>query len=221
MKHITTALDRKSPRTLPATALLAAVLILLSFTPFGYLRIGVISISLLMIPAAVGAVTCGIRSAVFLGGLFGLTSFVQCFGIDSLKTFMYSVSPVRTAIICLLPRLLAGLCIGLIARRARALGLCSYAICGFCGAVCNSVFFFSTLVVCFWQNPAFMSEMTERGVQNDSLFTFFTSFLGFNFMFEALVCFAVTFLIGWMMERAGMISAVNPFEHHPKGLLNR
>jgi len=213
--------EQKEPRTLPATAILAAVLILMSFTPFGYLHIGVVSMSLLMLPAAVGAVTCGVRSAVILSALFGLTSFLQCFGNDSFGKLLYSVSPALTFLACMLPRLLAGLCTGLSGRHARRLGLCSYAICGFCGAVFNSVFTFLAIVLCFWQTPAFCTAIAGIGIETDSLFSFFTAFLGFNFMFEAIACFTVTFLVGWLMERAGMISAVNPFEHDLKGLLNR
>ena len=221
MKRNPSVSEQKAPRTVTATAVLAAVLVLMSFTPFGYLHIGVVSMSLLMIPVAVGAVTCGICSAVILSVLFGVTSFLQCFGLDSFGTLLYSVSPSMTVIACILPRLLAGLCTGLTGMRTKKLGLCSYAVSGFCGAMFNSVFTFLALVLCFWNSSAFRTAIAEMGIETDSLFSFFTAFLGFNFMFEAFACLAATFLVGSLMERAGMISAADPFEHNLKGLLNR
>lgn len=211
--------DLPDSRRIAVTVVLAAFLIVMALTPFGYLRIGVISMSLLMIPVAVGASVCGVWTAVLLGLLFGVTSFAGGFGIDSFCTFICSLSVFRALILCLLPRVLAGLFTGLVGQRMKRLGLCSYAVTGFCAAVFNSVLYFATMTACFWNDSAFLAEVAAHGISTASLYTFFTGMIGFNFLFEAVAGALMTFLVGWLMKRAGMITIANPFEPNMKGMI--
>ena len=48
-----------STRDMVTTAMLSAILLLMSYTPLGYLNIGPLAISLNMIPVAVGAIALG------------------------------------------------------------------------------------------------------------------------------------------------------------------
>lgn len=56
-------------------ALLTAVLILMAFTPIGYLRVGVVEITFMMIPVIVGACASG----ALWGACLGLYSVLQAF----------------------------------------------------------------------------------------------------------------------------------------------
>ena len=49
----------KKVRTLTYLAVLTAIIFLLSFTPIGYLKIGVLEISFLTIPVIIGAMVLG------------------------------------------------------------------------------------------------------------------------------------------------------------------
>jgi uncharacterized membrane protein len=69
------------PRELTLLGLLTAVLLVMSFTPLGYLNIGPLAITLNTIPVAVGAIALGPTGGAILGGIFGITSFLQCLGI--------------------------------------------------------------------------------------------------------------------------------------------
>ena len=54
------------------TAVLAAVVLLMAFTPLGYLRIGPVSITFLVIPVVIGGMTlgpCGAASWALCSGL--------------------------------------------------------------------------------------------------------------------------------------------------------
>ena len=62
--------------------LLTAIVILMAFTPLGYLRTAGLEITFIMIPVIVGAILLGPGAGALLGGVFGLTSFVQCFGMS-------------------------------------------------------------------------------------------------------------------------------------------
>ena len=58
--------------------LMAAVLILMAYTPLGYLNIGPLAISFNVIPVAISAVVLGPVGGAVAGAIFGLTSFGQC-----------------------------------------------------------------------------------------------------------------------------------------------
>ena len=63
-------------------AVLIAIMLILAFTPLGYLRIGPLAISLMTIPVVIGAMILGPAGGAVLGLVFGLTSFYQCFAGD-------------------------------------------------------------------------------------------------------------------------------------------
>ncbi|MDY3274271.1 MAG: ECF transporter S component, partial [Agathobacter sp.] len=58
-------------------ALLTAIVILMAYTPLGYLKVGAVSITFIVVPVAVGAVLLGVKAGAFLGLVFGLTSLAQ------------------------------------------------------------------------------------------------------------------------------------------------
>ena len=64
-------------RRLTQLALLAALLLVMNFTPLGYLQVGPLSMSLMSIPVAIGAMLMGPVDGAILGGVFGATSFLQ------------------------------------------------------------------------------------------------------------------------------------------------
>ena len=66
--------SNSSVRRMAALALLIAIIVVMSYTPLGYLQIGPIQMSLLTIPVAIGAVVMGPTDGAILGGVFGLTS---------------------------------------------------------------------------------------------------------------------------------------------------
>ena len=94
-------------------ALLVAVLLVMNYTPLGYLQVGPLSMSLLTIPVAIGAMTLGPVAGAILGGVFGTTSFVSALRTPSvMSAAMLQASPVGTFITCFVARVLVGLCAG-------------------------------------------------------------------------------------------------------------
>ncbi len=101
------------------TALFAAIIITMAFTPLGYIPLFVINATIIHIPVILGALFCGPKSGAFLGFLFGLTSFLKnTLAPTSLSAFVFS--PVlaystigtpgifKSAFICFVPRILVG-----------------------------------------------------------------------------------------------------------------
>ena len=113
----------KTPKTrrqktvlLVETAMLAAIVVVMTLTPLGYLRVGPLELTLIMVPVIIGAVTCGPTVGAVLGGVFGITSFVQCFMGSPLGAILVSLSIPKTFVICVVTRVLAGWLCGLIFR---------------------------------------------------------------------------------------------------------
>lgn len=135
-------------------AILLAILLIMAFTPLGYLKIGPLSVSFLTLPVAIGAVILGPKAAIILGAAFGLTSFYQCLGMDALGVALMGVSPVRTFIMCFVPRVLIGVITGYLYQLLKYKNdKVSTAVTCLAAPIVNTVFFLGTMVLFFGQTP--------------------------------------------------------------------
>lgn len=169
-------------------ALLLAILLIMAFTPLGYLNIGPLSVTFLVIPVVVGAVVLGCKAGLVLGLAFGLTSFAQCFGFSTFGVALMGIDPLATAVICILPRVLVGLLSWLVFRALEGKRLACYAASAV-GSLTNSVLFLGGVVLFFGSTEylrAFGSNVFEILMA-----------LGIvNAVVEVLVCTVVGGLLG-------------------------
>ena len=117
MQQTTTNRKKNLTFTLTATAMLTAMIVVLAFTPIGYIRVFALSITLVIVPVIIGAIALGPAAGAFLGFVFGCTSFAQCFMGDALGAILISVSPVGTFVNCVVTRTLVGFLCGLIYKK--------------------------------------------------------------------------------------------------------
>lgn len=124
-------------------AMLVALLMIFCFTPIGFLKIGIVEITFNMIPVVIGAIVIGPAAGAFLGALFGAASFWQCFGQSTFGTLLFGVNPFFTALICFVPRILAGLIPGLIFRAMtkKKDNIAAYFVSAAVGSLTNTVLF--------------------------------------------------------------------------------
>ena len=124
-------------------AMLVALLMIFCFTPIGFLKIGIVEITFNMIPIVIGAIVVGPAAGAFLGALFGAASFWQCFGQSTFGTLLFGVNPFFTALICFVPRILAGLLPGLIFRAMtrKKDNIAAYFVSAAVGSLTNTVLF--------------------------------------------------------------------------------
>ncbi len=124
-------------------AMLVALLMIFCFTPIGFLKIGIVEITFNMIPIVIGAIVIGPAAGAFLGALFGAASFWQCFGQSAFGVLLFGVNPFFTAIICFVPRILAGLLPGLIFRAMtrKKDSITAYFVAAAVGSLTNTVLF--------------------------------------------------------------------------------
>ena len=133
-------------------AVLVAIIIIMQFTPLGYLKAGIVEISLLMIPVGIAGIILGPAAGAFMGGVFGITSFAQCFGISAFGTTLMGISPIYTFILCMIPRIIAGWLPGLVFKafsRSKPLRFTGCFISGLVAALSNTVFFVGGLLLLF------------------------------------------------------------------------
>lgn len=173
-------------------SVLAALLVLFGLTNLGYIKAGVVEITINVIPVAVGATILGPLAGTILGAVFGLTSFWQCFGMSAFGVALMNYSPLFAAIVCIVPRVLVGLFTGLIFRGASKKIKNATVSCGIASLACpllNTVLFMGSFVL-FYSNSAYLNELYgSTGASN--VIAFIAALVGVNGAIEAVVCFVV------------------------------
>ena len=134
--------------------LMTAILLLMAYTPLGYLNIGPLAITFNVIPVAVAAITLGPVGGAIVGSVFGLTSFLQCIGVggtSAMGAVLFGINPVLAFIQRFVPRMIDGLLLGYIFRGMRKVSNTPTAcfVTGFCSAFLNTALFMSLLVLLF------------------------------------------------------------------------
>ena len=174
-------------------AAMIAIIIIMAFTPLGYIKLPGLTITFLTIPVAVGAIILGP-----VGGLtFGLTSLYQAVTGGSVFTFaLFNISPVFTIILTVVPRTLEGLLTGLIFKvlhNIRSVQKVSYYIASLACPLLNTLLFMSTLVALFYRTDFIQTYVTKFAASNP--FTFVIAFVGTQGAIEAVVCFVVASIL--------------------------
>jgi uncharacterized membrane protein len=189
-------------------ALFIAIILLMAFTPIGYIKTPGLEITLLVVPVTVGAIILGPASGAFLGGVFGITSFIQCFGISPFGAVLLGINPIETFLLCMIPRILMGWFTGLVFQglkkidRTRSI---SYAVASLVGPLLNTILFMGVLVL-FFYNSEYIQTIAS-GLKTHNVFAFIIAFVGVNGLIEAAVCFilgtAVSKALDVFLEKTG------------------
>ena len=170
-------------------ALFIAIMLVMNFTPVGYITTGLFSITLMTIPVALGAACTGIEGGTLLGFVFGLTSFLQAFGIgfmiDPMASTLFSESPLAYTVTCFVPRIAVGILSALIFRifkKKNKIGIPAFALSAASVPLLNTLLFMSFYAI-FYKNSVLGGASVMAVV-----FSAFT----INFVVE----FAVTLIAG-------------------------
>ncbi len=191
MSNINPKTRRQKTVLLVETAMLTAVIAVMAFTPLGYLRIGPLELTLIMVPVIIGAVTCGPAIGAFLGGVFGITSFIQCFMGSPLGAVLGAISIWRTFVVCVISRILAGLFCGIIFRACAKHDKkqnWSFVVASVSGALMNTVFFLGSLALLFWNVEFTPEQATSLGGVDTVLKTVIGIAASVNAPIELIVC---------------------------------
>ena len=187
--------------------LMAAVLLLMAYTPLGYLNIGPLAISFNVIPVAISAVVLGPTGGAIAGAIFGLTSFGQCIGFggtSAMGAMLFSINPVLEFVQRFVPRLLDGICLGYIykAMRKKTNVYVSCAVTGFFSAFLNTLFFMTALVGLFGNTEYVQGLMGGRNIIIGCCMM-----VGINAVCEMVSSTVITGAVGAALSKAHLIPA--------------
>ncbi len=185
-------------RRMVRLAVLAAIIVLMAFTPLGFFKTAGVEITFIQIPVVVGAIIMGPSAGAILGAFFGAVSFIQCFGMSAFGAVLLATNPLGTFLTCMTGRIYMGWLAGLLFKKLNAIDrtkLVSYGITGIAGPLMNTVFFLGYLVACF--NDTMLGWANDAG---KSLFPFLISFVGINGLIEACVCFVASTAIAKALD---------------------
>ena len=193
-------------RQLTILGLLTGILLLMAYTPLGYLNIGPLAISFNVIPVALAAITLGPAGGAAAGAVFGLTSFLQCIGVGGVSAMgvvLFGINPVLAFIQRFIPRLLDGLLLGYIFRGVKKASNARVGcfITGFFSAFLNTLFFMTALVVLFGN-----TEYMQGLIGGKNIILFVCSFVGINAVCEMVSSTIITGAVGFALLKAGLIN---------------
>lgn len=173
-------------------AVLIAIILLMAFTPIGYIKTLGLEITLIVVPVAVGAITLGPGAGFALGLIFGITSFLQCLGMSAFGTVLFGINPFLTFLVCVPTRALMGWLTGMIYKglsKGNVTKKFACSLSSLIGPFLNTAFFMSVLCICFYNTEYIQGFVTSMGTGN--VFAFIAAFVGINGLIEAIVCFVV------------------------------
>lgn len=189
----------KKTSELTITAILSAVVALVAFLPLKTLGL---EISFAMVPVSIGAIVLGKKQGAFLGFVFGAVSFIQCFGYSPFGVMILSESVIKSFIVCVPTRIIAGFLTGLIFSSLKKYKI-SYILASVAAPLLNTVFFMSALVLCFYNGKTVQGFVETLGVANPLTFVF--AFVGINGLVEiiagAIVAFPVCIAVSKGIKR--------------------
>lgn len=196
--------QNRNERTLKLVqiAMLAAIELIFAFTPLGYLHVGIIEVTFMTIPIAIAATTVGPAASILLSLIFGISSFVQCFGMSAFGVICLGISPWKTAVLCIVPRLLMGILTGYLFRYLKKTGksLLAFSLTSLSAALFNTLFFVLFFFVLFRTASLDFGGGAVYEISTMNLAQVFVFLAGFNGIVEVVACTVLSTAIGKALE---------------------
>ena len=180
------------------TAILVAIELLFAFTPLGYLHVKPIEITFMTIPIAIAATTVGPVASILLSLIFGISSFIQCFGMSTFGVLCFEISPWKTAVMCILPRLLMGILTGFLFQllNNKINSLLAFTLTSLSSALFNTLFFVLTFFLLFRGAVLDFGNGSVKDISTMSLAEVFAFIATINGIVEVVACTILSTAIG-------------------------
>ena len=188
-------------------ALFVAIILIMAFTPFlGYIPLGFMKATIVHVPVIIGSILLGPKKGALLGGVFGLTSFVNnsfinptitSFVITPIYTLGEMKGGVGSIIICFVPRILVGVIPYYIYRVLRksfknkqAGMVVSLGAAGVIGSLTNTLLVMNLIYLFFGDSFLMVNDAATKG------YLFILSIIGMNGVPEAIVSAILVSFVG-------------------------
>lgn len=196
------------------TALFCAITVIMAYTPFGFVSLGVINATIIHVPVLLGALFLGPKKGAFLGFIFGLTSMLKAtFVGGTLSSFVFSPflaasieggpGAVKSIIICFVPRILVGiipfyvyLFFAKVLKNKIGSKSVSFAMAGVSGALTNTILVMGGIYILFRHAYAHAVGVSVKAVSSIVL-----GIVGTNGVVEAIVAGVITVAVAQILVR--------------------
>lgn len=179
-----------NPKYLAQLALLIAIEIVMKLVGLGSVPVGPLYMSFLTLPIAIGAILMGPTAGGILGGVFGIVSFKDAItGASVMTGTFFQFAPVKTFVLCVIMRILMGICVGLIFKaldKSLKGNTTSYVIGSLSAPILNTLFFMGFIVLAFYKTDYIQNLVANLGVHNP--LSFVIALVGVQGLTEAVVC---------------------------------
>lgn len=166
-------------RNMVLAAVFVAIIVILAFTPFGYIPLGFMNATIIQVPVIIGAILLGPKYGGFLGAVFGMTSLWKNTYMPNPTSFVFSPfvkvgefgGNFWSLVVCFVPRILVGITAyyvfhwitkaagGKIGKRSAAL-----AVAGVAGALTNTLLVMNLIYFCFGKEYGAASKGLTQGI---------------------------------------------------------
>ena len=173
-------------------AVFALIIVVMAFTPAGFLKTGNLEASFLVVPVAIGAILLGPTYGAVLGLVMGVVSFAQCFGASDMGSALFGVSAINTFLLCVIPRVICGWMAGVFYDLLSKIDKTGFVPQIAAAVVCpifNFILFMLGLSLLFGQTPYLLNMQTQM---NASGIGFYFALGGMNLLYELLASVVLT-----------------------------
>ncbi|WP_303790400.1 ECF transporter S component [Anaerotruncus colihominis] len=196
-------------KALTLVGLLAAVEVVLTLTPLGFVPLGVTKATTIHIPVILGAVLLGPAAGAVLGGVFGVLSVLTNTFQPTVTSFVftpfYALTPDFSGngwslVVAIVPRILIGVVSAYVFRvlarfsKGRSAALIGA---GIVGSLTNTILVMGGIYLFFGESYA-----AAKGIAFSALFGVIMGVIGINGVLEAIVAAILTLALGRPLVKA-------------------
>lgn len=207
----------KKTRGLVQVSVFATLIIILAATPIGYIPLGFTRATIIHIPVIIGSLMLGPKKGAALGGIFGLTSFINNTINPTITSFVftpfYSLGDysggIGSVIICFLPRILVGVVpfyiYRFVKKHSKKNGVSSVGLvlAGIAGSLTNTLLVMNLIFLFFRDAYA-----AANGVSTGAVYGFILGIIGINGVPEAIVAAIITLCIGRTLMKENVMASL-------------
>jgi uncharacterized membrane protein len=203
-------MKKLSTRELVLLSVLIALIIFLCFITSVVPMPSGLNITFSLIPLALAAIALGPVGGAIAGGVFGLVSFLQCFGLigtSGMGVALFNEAKTFKTVALLFvqrvfPRLIDGVALACIFRavKKRAPISLAFSVTGVCAALINTLLFMAALVWLFGSYEYMQGKVAGR-----AFFVYLVASVGINGLVELIVTPILVSSIGYALYKAKYI----------------
>ena len=194
-------MQKRKTSDLVQMAMFVAIIILLAFTPIGYIPLGVTRATIIHVPAIIGSIMLGPFAGAFLGAVFGITSLISNTINPTVTSFVFSPfitiggasGNFMSLVICMVPRILVGVVPYYVYHGLKKViknDAVDLTIAGVAGSMTNTILVMGGIYVFFGQAYA-----AAREIDFSALFGVIMGVIGINGVPEAILAGILTMAV--------------------------